>query len=156
MERSAAHEEMISLVGESDLADLLPLMRAYCEFYETAPADAGLLALARAAIADPEREGVQLIAREPGGRALGFASVFWSWDTTEACRVGIMNDLYVVSEARGSGVGRRLIEECARHATERGATRLDWQTAPGNALAQALYDGIGAHREQWLSYSFRV
>ena len=27
----------IELVGESDLAELLPMMRAYCDFYEVAP-----------------------------------------------------------------------------------------------------------------------
>ncbi len=143
-------------VGERDLADLLPLMRAYCEFYETAPSDESLLALARSTIADPQREGVQFLARASDGRPLGFASVFWSWDTTEAARVGIMNDLFVTPAARGAGVGRALIEACADAARERGAARLDWETGPENTRAQALYDGIGAVREPWLSYSLGV
>jgi GNAT superfamily N-acetyltransferase len=143
----------VALVAEGDLEDLLPLMRAYCDFYETAPSDEALLALSRNAIADPELEGVQLIARSPEGRALGFASLFWSWDTTEAARVAIMNDLFVAAPARGMGVGRSLIAECVRVARERGAERVDWQTGPENVSAQALYDGIGAVREPWLSYS---
>jgi len=143
----------VSPVAEGDLADLLPLMRAYCDFYATAPSDEALLALARSAIADPELEGVQLIARSPGGEALGFASLFWSWDTTEAARVAIMNDLFVAAPARGMGVGRSLIAACARVARERGAVRVDWQTGPDNARAQTLYDGIGATREPWLSYT---
>jgi hypothetical protein len=53
-----------SRVGEPDLRDLLPLVRAYCDFYEVAPTDDTLLALSRALIEDPEREGVQLIARD--------------------------------------------------------------------------------------------
>ena len=44
-------------VREEDLDDLLPLMRAYCDFYEVAPSDEALLAMSRALIADPEREG---------------------------------------------------------------------------------------------------
>ena len=69
----------IAVAGEADLDDLLALMRAYCDFYEVAPADEALLALSRALIADPEREGVQLLARDEDGAAVGFATVFWTW-----------------------------------------------------------------------------
>ena len=62
-------EHAITLVGEEDLDDLLPLLRGYCDFYEVAPPDEQLLALCRALIADPEREGVQLIARDGRRRA---------------------------------------------------------------------------------------
>jgi len=108
----------IEPVGEADLADLLPMMRAYCDFYEVAPSDADLAALARALIADPEREGIQLIARGDGGEPLGFATLYWTWQTLSAARAGVMNDLFVVPEARGQGVGRMLIEECSRRAGE--------------------------------------
>ena len=74
---------------EEDLADLLPLMRAYCEFYEVAPADEALLSMSRALIADPAREGVQLIARRADdGAAVGFATVFWTWQTLAAANTG--------------------------------------------------------------------
>ena len=53
-------------------------MRAYCDFYEVAPTDDALLALSRALLADPEREGVQLIARTDAGEAIGFATIFWT------------------------------------------------------------------------------
>ena len=72
MPRVSAHD--IQAVAEPDLPDLLPLMRAYCEFYEVAPSDDDLLAMARVLIADPEREGLQLLARDGEGRALGFAT----------------------------------------------------------------------------------
>ena len=71
-----------------DLPDLLPLMRAYCDFYEVEPSDEALAEMSRALLADPGREGVQLIARGDGGRALGFATVFWSWSTLSAARLG--------------------------------------------------------------------
>jgi GNAT superfamily N-acetyltransferase len=131
-------------------------MRAYCDFYETAPGDEELLELSRTLIADPEHEGVQLIARDAERRAAGFASVFWSWDTTEAIRVGIMNDLYVDPSARGSGLADALIKACVQACAQRGARRLDWQTAPENARAQAVYERIGGVRERWLQYTLAV
>jgi GNAT superfamily N-acetyltransferase len=142
----------IQRVTTEDLPDLLPLMRGYCDFYEVSPSDDDLLALSRALIDDPEKEGVQLIARDDEGRAIGFATLFWSWSTTDAARLGVMNDLFVSSDARGSGAADALIEECRKECGNRGATRLSWQTAPDNSRAQAVYERVGGHREQWVDY----
>lgn len=90
----------IAPAGEADLGDLIPLLRGYCDFYETSPSDDELLWLARLLIADPEREGIQLLARGAAGEGAGFATVFWSYDTSDACRIGIMNDLFVAPGPR--------------------------------------------------------
>lgn len=144
----------IQRAGEADLADLLSLMRGYCDFYETDPSDEALLALSRALIEDPQREGVQLIARDPdkNGERLGFATVFWMWSTTRAVRIAVMNDLFVAPAARGRGVGEALIAACLELARESGAAVLEWQTAPDNRAAQALYERVGGIRESWYDY----
>jgi GNAT superfamily N-acetyltransferase len=142
----------IAQVGPEDLEDLLPLMRGYCDFYKVSPSDEDLLALSRALIDDPEREGLQLIARDGDGRAVGFATIFWFWSTTDAARLGLMNDLFVSEDARGRGVAEALIAACREQCTRRGAKRLTWQTAPDNLRAQAVYDRVGGHREQWVDY----
>jgi hypothetical protein len=105
----------------ADLAELLPLMRAYCDFYQVAPGDQALLELSQALLADPQREGVQLLARDDTGRVVGFATLFWTWQTLAATRVGVMNDLYVAAEARGTGVADGLIAACLERC--RGARR---------------------------------
>jgi GNAT superfamily N-acetyltransferase len=135
-----------------DLDELLVLMRAYCDFYEVAPKDEDLLALSRALIDDPEHEGLQLLALDPDGGAIGFATVFWSWSTTGAYRIGVMNDLFVAESARGRGAAEALIEACRAECVRRGARRLTWQTAPDNLRAQAVYDRVGATRERWIDY----
>jgi GNAT superfamily N-acetyltransferase len=141
----------IERVTEAHVTELLPLMRGYCDFYGVDPSDEALLALSRALIADPEREGVQLLARNEG-QAVGFATIFWSWATTSAERIGVMNDLFVAPEARGTGVAQDLIEACRAECAARGAGKLSWQTAPDNAAAMKLYDRVGATREQWVDY----
>jgi GNAT superfamily N-acetyltransferase len=145
----------IARVAESDLPDLLPLMRGYCDFYEVTPSDEALLAMSRALIADPEREGLQLIARDDDGAAVGFATVFWSWSTLSAGRIGVMNDLFVVPAARGSGGADALIRACADAAREHGAVWLGWQTAKDNRRAQAVYERVGAERQEWIDYGLR-
>ena len=54
----------IARVTEAELRELLPLMRAYCDFYAVSPTDDELVALARVLLSDPQREGVQLLARD--------------------------------------------------------------------------------------------
>jgi GNAT superfamily N-acetyltransferase len=147
----------ISTVGETDLPELLPLMRGYCDFYAVDPPDEALIAMSRALIADPEHEGFQLIARDDTGRAIGFATVFWTWATSTASRIGVMNDLFVHPDARGSGAADELIAECARLVRERGGKSLEWQTAKDNLRAQKVYDRIGGKRDdRWLSYSIEL
>ena len=145
----------ISRAGESDLPELLPLMRGYCDFYEVSPSDERLLALARALIADPEREGVQLIARKDGA-AVGFATIYWSWATTIAARIGVMNDLFVAPAARGTGAAEALIEACVEESRRHGAAELTWQTAKDNERAQRVYERIGGKRAEWVDYSLNV
>lgn len=142
----------IERVTGKTLDELLPLMRGYCDFYEVSPSDEELLTMSRALIADPRREGVQLLARDRDGRAIGFATVFWSWSTTSAQRIGVMNDLFVAPEGRGSGAAEALIEACRSECAEHGADKLTWQTALDNTRAQKVYDRVGATKEQWLDY----
>ena len=145
----------IARVGEEHLPQLLPLMRGYCDFYEVAPSDDELLALSRALIADSEREGIQLIARNEK-EALGFATIYWSWATTIAARIGVMNDLFVAPAARGTGAAEQLIHACVDECRKHGAAELTWQTAPDNERAQRVYDRVGAHRSEWVEYSLPV
>jgi GNAT superfamily N-acetyltransferase len=147
----------ITVVGAADLPELLSLVRAYCDFYQVTPSDRELLELSRALLADPQREGQQLLARDDAGRAVGFATLYWSWQTLVAARVGVLNDLFVAAEARGLGVAEGLIAACVERCREHGATRLVWQTATDNHRAQAVYARVGATRDdRWLDYQLPV
>jgi GNAT superfamily N-acetyltransferase len=146
----------IARVGAGDLGELLPLMRGYCDFYEVGPSDEDLLAMSRELIADPEKEGVQLIARDDDGRAVAFATIFWLWSTLSAARVGLMNDVFVHPDARGTGLADKLIEACSGECRAHGATKLTWSTAKDNHRAQTVYDRVGGERSEWLDYSLTV
>jgi GNAT superfamily N-acetyltransferase len=144
----------VHVVTEHDLPELMPLIRAYLDFYEVNPSDESMLALSRSLLADPELEGVQFIARDGDEQAIGFASLFWTWATTRGGRLGVMNDLFVAPEGRGSGAAEALIEACRQRCVERGAVALEWQTAVDNHRAQAVYDRIGGERsDRWLDYT---
>jgi GNAT superfamily N-acetyltransferase len=148
---------VIATVTEADLPELLPLMRGYCDFYEVNPSDQELLAFARELIASPELDGVQLIARDDEGRAIGFATILWTWSTLSASRIAVMNDLFVSPDGRGSGAADALIGACAERARERGATSLEWQTARDNERARKVYDRVGGRMsDRWVDYDLSL
>jgi GNAT superfamily N-acetyltransferase len=110
--------------------------------------------MARELIASPERDGVQLIARDERGRAVGFATIFWTWSTLSASRIAVMNDLFVSPDARGGGAADALIRACAERARQRGATSLEWQTARDNERARKVYDRVGGRADdRWVDYT---
>jgi GNAT superfamily N-acetyltransferase len=153
----------INIVNENDLVDLLPLLRAYCEFYnqtEQIPltTDDALISLSRALITNPNHEGIQLIARDSKNQTpVGFATIFWSWSTLQGGRLAIMNDLYVYEQYRGQGIADILIVECARRAREHGAVCLTWETSVDNKRAQTVYNRSGALKShRWLHYSLNL
>jgi ribosomal protein S18 acetylase RimI-like enzyme len=53
-----------------------------------------------------------------------------------------LEDLYVDPKVRGGGVGRALINELEKIATQAGSKRLYWTTAPDNEIARKLYDKV--------------
>jgi GNAT superfamily N-acetyltransferase len=143
----------IQPVTEKDLAELLPLLRGYCEFYGTNPSDEALLELSRWLLQHPE-DGIQVLARDDGGAAIGFTTIYWTWRTMHAARIAVLEDVFVAEAARGKGAADELIRDAVARAREHGAIQLDWQTARTNERAQAVYDRLGAERDdRWLDYS---
>jgi GNAT superfamily N-acetyltransferase len=131
--------------------ELLPLIAAYQRFYEVEEVDDGRNRAFFSRFLAPSEDGMLLGAwRE--GELLGYACLYWTFTSLVPAEIVLMNDLYVVPESRGGGVGRALIETSARVARERGAHHLQWVTAPDNETAQRLYDSTGATREASIEY----
>jgi GNAT superfamily N-acetyltransferase len=63
-----------------------------------------------------------------------------TWSRRPYC---YLEDLFVASAARGSDLGRSLLEEAKRASVERGAGRLYWHTQEYNGRARSLYDQVG-------------
>lgn len=88
-----------------------------------------------------------LIAREDG-RAVGCGAVrFIDAGVAEVKR------MYVAPDARGTGVGRRIMEELEAFVRSKGAHRLVLETGPKQLAAIALYEGFGFERTDcWGEY----
>ncbi len=132
-----------------DADTLLTLVRSLAE-YERAPNEVV------ATHADFERGLAQremeaLIADE-GGRPIGFALFFPTWSTWRG-KPGIhLEDLFVVPEARGRGIGKALLVHVAEIARARGCARLEWQVLDWNEPARAFYRSLGASElGEWIA-----
>jgi GNAT superfamily N-acetyltransferase len=147
---------VIAPIDAVGLPDVLPLIAAYQRFYEVEPNDERNASFFRRFV-DGDDVGVLLGARDPAdGPLVGFACLHWRLDTVTAREVVCLHDLYVVPEERASGVGRALLEASAEVARSRGAASLVWSTAPGNEVAQRLYEATGATRSEWIEYDLPV
>ena|SRR5215212_4144963 len=137
-----------------EIEEMLPLIRAYCEFYETEPDDDGLRQMFRTLVVEPS-QGAVYIARD-GGRAVGFATLDWKWSSLKAARIGYLEDLFVDPDARGKGIADALIETCADRCRELGMPAMGWATAPDNHRAQKVYDRTGAVSDPFIEYDLEL
>jgi GNAT superfamily N-acetyltransferase len=152
--RELADGVEIRLARTDEIEEMLPLIRAYCEFYETEPNDDGLRSMFETLITDPT-QGVVFIARDEG-TAVGFATLDWKWSSLKAARIGYLEDLFVDPDARGRGIADALIEICAERCRELGMPAMAWQTAPDNHRAQQVYNRTGAEAESYLEYDLKL
>jgi GNAT superfamily N-acetyltransferase len=76
--------------------------------------------------------------------AVGFALFYRTYSTWRG-RPGIyLEDLFVVEEHRGRGVGEALVRRLGEIVIERGWARMEWAVLNWNTTAQAFYRGLGA------------
>ena len=137
-----------------EIEEMLPMIRAYCEFYETEPNEQGIRTMFETLITDPG-QGVVFIARADG-KAVGFATLDWKWSSLKGARIGYLEDLFVDPGTRGKGIADALIEVCATRCRELGMPALEWMTAPDNHRAQKVYNRTGAESDTYVEYDLEL
>jgi GNAT superfamily N-acetyltransferase len=90
---------------------------------------------------------------EEEGTILGMAIWFLNFSTWTGRHGIYLEDLYVRPEARGRGVGRRLLAELASVAHHSGYGRVEWAVLDWNETALRLYRSTGARpMDGWTVY----
>ena len=94
----------------------------------------------------------EVLIAERVGQPVGFALFFPTYSTWEG-RPGIhLEDIFAVEEARGCGVGRKLMSALAALTVARGCARLELSVLQWNP-AREFYHRLGmGHLEEWLPY----
>lgn len=127
----------------------LPLWQAYLTFYKTTLADAVSESTWQRFLDSSEPTNAALAWLD--GKAVGMVHFIYhrsNWSISNAC---YLQDLLVVSEQRGTGVGRQLIEYVYATAKKGGADKVHWLTHETNATAIQLYERI-AERPGYIQF----
>lgn len=135
----------------TDVPVILRLIHGLAEYERAAPSEV------TATEADLLRDGFgdhprfHVVLAEWDGQAVGFAFYFFNYSTWQA-RIGLyLEDLFVVPEFRGWGIGKALLVHLARIAVEKGCGRYQWQVLDWNEPAIRFYEAMGASvTREWL------
>lgn len=131
-------------IARADYDQWLPRWDGYNQFYERI----GPTALPRAItdttwarFFDPSEPVFAMVA-ERDGALIGLVHYLFHRSTTLLSPICYLQDLFANEAARGTGVGRALIEAVYARAKELGSERVYWQTHETNKIAQRLYERI--------------
>jgi GNAT superfamily N-acetyltransferase len=96
------------------------------------------------------RPYAEVLIGEIDGVPQGFALFFHNFSTFEGKPGVYLEDLFVRPEARGSGLGKALLQRLAQIAIERDCARLEWWVLDWNDPAIEFYKGLGAKMmDEW-------
>ncbi|WDE05948.1 GNAT family N-acetyltransferase [Thalassomonas viridans] len=131
----------IAQAGLQDVAPIAELFNLYRVFYQQQSNPE----LARQFIEQrlSNKESVIFYARGGKGQYLGFTQLYPNFSSVSAQRTWVLNDLYVLEQARGAGVGTLLLNRAKEHAVATGAKGIALETAESNIQAQKLYESLG-------------
>jgi GNAT superfamily N-acetyltransferase len=103
----------------------------------------------RGLIVDPGR-GAVILAGEP--EPIGVAVLAYTWTLEHGGLVAWLDELFVVPEYRGQGIGRALLVRAMGVATDKGCRAVDLEVDVDHSRAERLYQREGftaLHRKRW-------
>jgi len=149
---SDSDELRIDWAVEDDAPTLLRLIRELAEHEKIADQVVATEDDLRRTMFGEQKYAEALIARHDG-EPVGFALFFHNYSTLLGKPGLYLEDLYVRPEARGKGVGLRLLTELARIARERDCGRMEWWVLDWNRPAIRFYEKLGAvPMSEWTVY----
>ena len=100
-----------------------------------------------------ERKRIDILLADLERRSVGYAIVLETYSSFLALPTLYLEDIFVLPEHRGCGVGFQLFQFCAKEALRRGCGRMEWMVLDWNELAHKFYVRLGAMRlQEWIPY----
>lgn len=98
---------------------------------------------------DYSEKRFEVILAENTSGVVGMALYYPRYSTWKGTFLHL-EDLFVLPEYRGAGIGRLLLEAVVYHSREIGALRMGWEVLDWNTPAVKFYESLGADIEkQW-------
>lgn len=136
-------ELIVRSATPADVPNLFHLIKALAEYEKLSHAVTGDAASLESHLFG-SRPYAEAIVAELGGEIVGFALFFPNYSTF-LTKAGIyLEDLFVLPEYRGKGIGQTLLTYLAKLAVDRDCGRLEWSVLDWNEPAIAFYRRMGA------------
>jgi GNAT superfamily N-acetyltransferase len=143
---------VIRTADPSDVAVLLELVHELAVYEREPDAVEATEAMLAGALFGPAPVASCLVA-EQDGQVVGFALWYVTFSTWKGLPGLWLEDLYVRPAARGTGLGRALLQELAAVCVQRGYARFEWWVLDWNAPAIGFYRSLGAQpQDEWTTY----
>ena len=136
----------------ADISAILQLIRDLAAYEREPDAVKATVAGLTATLFGPTPSAEAVVA-ELAGAVVGVALFFTNFSTWSGRNGIYLEDLYVRPEARGTGLGKALLQRLAALAVARGCARVEWSVLDWNAPAIDFYRSLGAvPKEEWTVY----
>jgi GNAT superfamily N-acetyltransferase len=100
-----------------------------------------------------ETRYAEVLLAEDAGAVVGFALFFHNYSTFRGKPGIYLEDLFVMPECRGKGLGKALLREIARLAVKRDCARVEWSVLNWNTPSIEFYNSLGAiPMDEWSVY----
>jgi GNAT superfamily N-acetyltransferase len=133
----------------SDVPVILRMIKALAEYEQLTHEVVATEEDLRQSLFGPRPAGEVVIAYS-GDAPVGFALFFHNFSTFLGRHGLYLEDLFVVPEWRGKGVGKQLLAHVAAIAESRNCGRMEWAVLDWNESAIAFYRRMGAHiLDEW-------
>lgn len=130
----------IWLAGEDNLGDVARLLGEFRNWFgNSTPTDEEMLESAKRIFAE---DGEFLLGALDDG-PVGVCQLRFRWSVWTSSHDAWIEDVFVREEARGSGLGRALVETAIARARERGCARIELDVDEANTPALSLYRSLG-------------
>ena len=135
-----------------DIPLLLSLIRGLAEYERLLDSVSATVERLRASLFG-ERPYAEAILAYESGHPVGYAIYFFTYSSFVGLPGLYLEDLFIVPESRGSGVGRQLLANVANKAIENGCVRMEWAVLNWNEPAIGFYKKLGAEpMNEWTVY----
>jgi GNAT superfamily N-acetyltransferase len=128
----------IEQASESDIPELCKLLSILFKQEIEFKPDTEAQRKALTSIIKNLETGTILVTRE-SGKILGMVSLLFTVSTALGNKVALLEDLVVLPEARGKGIGSNLLSGAIAFAKSKGCLRITLLTDCDNRLARQLY-----------------
>lgn len=138
-----AHQHNIRLATEADCTLILHFIKGLAEYEKLAHQVVATEQSLRDSLFG-DKPAAEVVIAEQDGQPAGFALFFHNYSTFLAKPGLYLEDLFVLPQYRGHGLGKRLLSYLAALAAQRGCGRFEWSVLDWNQPAIEFYQAQGA------------